>query len=249
MKMSNVIKKISAIVMVFAMLLSVFGMSGSGITAKASASPVKLYSCQKDTDYRGYEAYSIYIQIDASSAANKAVYVHYDAGESGWLDQAASYVGKLDNNTEIWEASIEGRELGSNFAVKYVGDGQAFWDNNNGSNYTFGDVLGVANVKVKRADSQFLSYYGIRAIIKNLDYTKVVKVRYTVDNWATYQDVELNYLLSNTVNNTEIWGVTLNIDPDKGESFQYCVSYEVNGQIYWDNNFGQNYDINYYSPY
>jgi len=48
--------------------------------------------------------------------------------------------------------------------------------------------------------------------------------------------------------NIELWEVTLNLDKNKMDSFQFCVSYEVNGNTYWDNNFGANYNKNYYIP-
>lgn len=249
MKTSKVFKKLSAIIMVFAMVFGLFGISGGGVTAKAATNPVKMYCYDYGYYRRGYTEYTVYMQIEASSAANKTAYVHYNAGEAGWVDQAATYVTKLDSNTEIWKATVGGYFPNIEYAIKYIGDGHEYWDNNNGNNFTDDDVLGQANVKVKRLGHQNLSNFKIQATLKNLAYTKVVKVRYTLDNWATYQDVALNYETSSTTNNTEVWGVTLNLDESKRDSLQYCVSYEVNGQTHWDNNFGANYNGYYYSIY
>lgn len=247
MKLHNAMKKLSAIIMVFAMIFSVFAVSPTTVVVKAANSPVKMYCCDMEGSYRGSIQYSVYIQVDASSAANKAVYVHHRTYAGSWEDTAATYVTKLDANTEIWKATIFGTNVGQ-YSIKYVGDGQTYWDNNNGDNYSCYDVFGQANVRAARSYSQIPSSYNIRVNVKNLAYAKVVKVRYTQDNWATYQDVNLSYQYTRTDTDidTEVWSVALNLDADKMDSFHYCISYEVNGQTYWDNNFGANFDKNFY---
>lgn len=243
MRLHNTIKKISAIIMVFAMIFSVFTISGSKVTVKASSNPVKMYCCDLQGYYKYTSQYTVYIQIDAGSAGSKQVYVHHSVYIGDWEDTPATYVKKLDDNTELWKATVYGENT-SRFAIKYVGDGITYWDNNNGNNYSTSDSLGQVNVKAIRSYPQNPSNYYIRADIRNLAYDKVVKVRYTQDNWATYQDVDLNYqsTLTYTSVDTERWGVALNLDADKMDSFHYCIYYQVNGQTYWDNNFGENYD-------
>lgn len=250
MKISKTFKKISAVIMAFAMLVGVAGGFGGEITAKASTNPVKMYYCDPIIkEWRGYRQYDVYIQIEAGSAATKEVYVHHGTGDSEWQDTQASFVTKLDANTEIWKATVSGREnAGTEYAIKYIGDGKTYWDNNNGNNYTIHDILGQANVKAERLSSQTASNYYIQAVVKNLAYNKVVKVRYTLDNWASYQDVNLSYRSSITGTNMERWGVTLNLNESNLDSFHYCISYEVNGQTYWDNNCGANYDRSFYRP-
>ena len=247
MKISKTFKKISAIIMVFAMLVGITGGFSGKITAQASSNPVKMYYCDVELTWRGAVQYTVYIQIDASSAATKAVYVHHSTQdtEADWQDEAATFVTKLDANTEIWRATVSGFGV-SEYAIKYVGDGQTYWDNNNGNNYTCDDILGEANVKMERLSYQTPSYFKVQAVVKNLAYAKVVKVRYTQDNWATYQDAYLSYDSEITGTNTERWSTTLNLDENKMDSFHYCVCYQVNGQTYWDNNFGENYDQNFH---
>ena len=250
MKVSKVFKKLSAIVMMFAMIFGLFGITGSGITAKASTNPVNMYCYDFVYSKYGYTEYNVYIQVEAGSAGSKAVYVHYDAGNSVWQDQAATFLTKIDDNTEIWKATVGGFGIGEEYAIKYIGDGQTYWDNNNGNNYTGNDILGQANVKVKRLNYQTPSSFKVQATVKNLAYNKVVKVRYTQDNWVTYQDAALSYEAPITGTNAETWGVTLNLDESKMDDFHYCVSYQVNGTTtYWDNNFGANYDKSYYRVY
>lgn len=250
MKIGKTLKKISAVILVFAMSLGLFNISGIDVKADSSYSPVKMYYCDTILSWRGFVQYTVYIQIDSNSAANKAVYVHHTNGTDGWSDTPATYVAHIDNNTEIWKATITSTTAGDEYAIKYVGDGQTYWDNNDGNNYTYLDVLGAANIIVNRLPYQdYPSHYKIQAILRNLGYTKVVKVKYTQDNWATFQEAELHYSsVYSEEKNLELWEVTLNLDKDKMDSFQYCVSYEVNGNTYWDNNFGANYNKNYYIP-
>lgn len=249
MRITKTIKKLSAIIMAFAMLFGVLPMLNSEITAKASSNPVKLYSADHMIGRYAYSSHDIYIQIEAGSAATKKVYVHYESYNDEWLDQEAVFFTKLDDNTEIWKATVSGHGLGGEYAIKYEGDGNTYWDNNNGNNYTFSDCLGEANIKSMRLIFQNSENYTIQAAVKNIAYTKVVKVRYTEDNWATWHDVNLSYVSPISGTNSEIWKVTLNLDSDKRDSFHYCLCYEVNGQTYWDNNFGANYDASYSCSY
>lgn len=248
MKINKLLKKLSAIMLAFAMLCGMSVIPKSENAAYASENPVKMYYCDHVANWRGSVQYIVYIQIDAQSAVNKAVSVHYSAGANGWQNAEASYVANLDNNTEIWSATVSGFAVGDEYAIKYVGDGQTYWDNNNGNNYSMSDVLGQANIIVNRLSYQQPSSYTIVAILKNLAYNKVVKVVYTQDNWQTRKEAFLSY--SSTYLNTEYeqWSVTLNLDENKMDSFQYFVSYEVNGQTYLDNKFGANYDRNHYLP-
>lgn len=250
MRMNKTFKKLSTIIMVFAMLFGVLPMLGCGLTAKASNNPVKLYAMEHTITRYGYSSYDIYIQIEAGSAANKTAYVHYEVTDSDeWQDAAATFFTKIDDNTEIWKATVSGWGLGDEYAIKYVGDNNTYWDNNNGNNYTYSDYLGEANIKSMRLTYQSSQYYKVQAAVKNLAYNKAVKVKYTEDNWATYHEIPLSYESAISGTNSEIWSVTLNLDPDKRDSFEYCLCYQVNNQTYWDNNFGANYDGTYYRPY
>lgn len=84
----------------------------------------------------GYDQYDVYIEIAASSAGTKKVYAHYSTQEGEWLDSATAFFIKLDDNTEIWKVTVSGWGLGGEYAIKYIADGQTYWDNNFGTNYT-----------------------------------------------------------------------------------------------------------------
>lgn len=242
MKLGKTMKKLSSLIMVLAMIFSVVGFCGNDITAKAASNPVKMYSSEITFSRVGITGYNVYIQVDANSASNKEVYVHHSTSNAGWVDTEATFVTKLDSNTEIWKASIMGCES-EDYVVKYVGDGVTYWDNNNGKNYRACDAVQGNAVKVVPANY----YQGIRVVVKNLAYHKDVKIRYTNDNWATYKEANLEYSASNPDGSLELW--TLKLGEAQLDTTQYCVSYTVNGTTYWDNNFGANYDRLFYRGY
>ena len=246
MRLNKTFKKIFAAIMVVAMICSVINIFSNKITANASTNPVQMYCTDHYFDKYGISSYTVYIQIAANSAGSKAVYVHHSSYYDGWTDTEANFFTKLDDNTEIWKADISGVAT-NEFVIKYVGDGNIYWDNNNGQNYNSSDIIGAANVKALRRNYYYRN--SIRAVVKNLGYEKHVKVRYTLDNWQTYQDADMSYVDSNYGVNGELWSVDLDLDQDNLDGFQFCICYEVNGQTYWDNNFGANYDKNYYRSY
>ena len=183
----------------------------------------------------------IYVKTDASTA-NQQVYVHYDkAAGQAWADEQADYYKTLSDGSKIWKATITSSEDNTEFVIKYVANGTTIWDNNNGQNYSGNNTLGCAPVVAVRP--VHYSYYFtsfISAKLQNYGYQKNVFVRYTCNGWKTYTDVELTYSSTNA-DGTENWSGSVTRTYDCSD-FQYCIGYEVNGQTYWANNFGDNYD-------
>ncbi|OZG71343.1 hypothetical protein BTA51_20535 [Hahella sp. CCB-MM4] len=162
--------------------------------------------------------------------------------------------------------------LNLTFALEYEVDGTVFWDNNHEQNYFLpadsGEYIG-SNIQVDYAgalapyDAQygensthFDGRFSVGVLLKNLGYAKDVKVHYTLDNWKTTYVKDLTFQYGRLVgyswvtypnaNGVEYWSMT-----STGEEMQdptsniveYAVSYQVNGDTYWDNNFGRNYQI------
>lgn len=248
-------KKVSAVLLSFCLLFGLIGATNTSITAKASTQPVQLYYLDHLGGKYGMSKYNVYVKIN-HNAANKAVYLHYYTQNGRvWLDEQGQYVTTLSDGSEIWKVTPSSA-YGTLYCIKYVGDNQTYWDNNNGNNYDSYDVLGndVA-IKLQRHSGPSRNQDGtstiyVGATVKNLAYDKVVKVRYTEDNWATYHDVALNYTYELTGTNNEVWNGSITINTNNLNSFHYCASYTVNNTTYWDNNFFANYDINYiFAPY
>lgn len=242
----KLLKKVSAIALAICMLCGLAVTAGSPTVAKADGVPVQLYYLDNQGGRYGMSNYTVYVQIN-SNAQHKEVWLRYCQSGDNWENKQGGYVTTLPDGSEIWEVTVQGA-YGILYAIKFVGDGQVYWANNNGNNFTEEDILGTANIKVGRIstyDTLDKTIINFSAVVKNLAPVKEVGIRYTDDNWASYKDIELKYSYSIPGTNNEVWTGTTEIDSSKKDAFQFCGYYKVNGNTYWDNNFGKNYDINY----
>ena len=244
MKNTSVFKKSLSAVLAVSILMSFFVLFAN-LKVNAATDRVSMYSTGLTFSKYGMSTREIFVQTN-DSASDQHVYIHYNYMDGqDWRDEEATYVTTLSDGAKIWKATVTSYNL--QYAIKYVADGQTFWDNNNNQNYS-SEEIGVAPIAVRRGSYPYTSYdntYKIDVLLKNYGYEKNVQVRYTQDNWATYSDVPLSYSSTNS-DGTELWSVTLNLDDRGTSNFQYCVYYQVNGQTYWANYFGQNYDALYY---
>ena len=103
------------------------------------------------------------------------------------------------------------------------------------------EFLGEEPIKVVITENKKTTKkYPIIAVLKNYNFIKTVKVKYTEDNWNTFIEKELSFK-EQEENNIEEWTTIIELtSKDKGK-FKYVVSYEVNEQTYWDNNYGNDY--------
>lgn len=245
MKLVRYFKKYCLFALVICVFSALFMMNSSIKVVKAAEKPVELYYTYDNSYYIG-EYHTIYIKTNVSGN-NESVAIHAIDSEDSveWKDYKASYVNTLEDGSKIWKVEIS--YIGSyiEYAIKYQVDGETYWDNNNGSNYTNKNILEAAVIGVKPMADQYKnpSNYQIRVSVKNLAYDKNIKVRYTENNWGnnSFKDVPLIHISTNE-DGSELWGTTLALNENTTGKFHYVVSYEVKGITYWDNNFGANYD-------
>mgnify|MGYP001171482110 CR=1 FL=1 len=210
----------------------------------------------------------------ANLAYDKKVYVHHKMADGTWEDFELSYVSSIGNNTELWSYNYEfagysnpymDKSFGDEFVLKYVVNGQTYWDNNSGANYRMGNNDGMlfANDLFVSTDlkgtycylypGQTSSSFYVVVDVKNLAYDKQVNIVYTTDGWKTTQTTPLQYtstyaissggyVTSPNVFGVERWIKTISL-PTTVNNIEFAVSYKVNGQEYWDNNFGKNHKI------
>jgi len=200
----------------------------------------------------------------ANLAYNKQVYAHYKREDGSWIDIPLSYTRAAGAGREIWTAPF-GLPLNTTndvqFALRYVANGQTYWDNNNGSNYfvpkdsgtTLGPGLKVYNLyhqDTARIGASDQYVYGT-AVLKNLAVNKAVTVVYSTDNWATTKTASASYspnhwagAYSSAPNpngaGDEAWTFSLQVGT-AATQVDYAVRYVVNGETFWDNNGGGNY--------
>ncbi|EDO16130.1 hypothetical protein Kpol_1070p12 [Vanderwaltozyma polyspora DSM 70294] len=95
-----------------------------------------------------------------------------------------------------------------------------------------------------------------RVLVKNFHYQKVVKIRYTWNNWVTYHDMQAQYigtgdsiLPSTNMDMFQFIIETCNLYEDAHNSLEFCIHF-VSGvendnsmREYWDNNNDKNYKV------
>ncbi len=242
MTQTNRTKKILAMFLALSLVISVFCITGT--TASAATDKVSLYSSSRTFSKYGGSTYEVFIKTN-DNAANQKVTVHYFyVSGLDWADAEATYVTTLSDGSKIWKAVFS--SFGCQYAIKYEADGVTYWDNNNGNNYNGSETIGAAPVAADRLGYQYnYNNYQIKAVVQNYGYAKNVFVRYTTDGWNTYTDKALSYSETNA-DGTEAWTTSLALgNYSDNIDFEYAICYQVNGNTYWANYFGNNYDFNY----
>jgi hypothetical protein len=221
--------------------------------ASTSSNPVQLYYANSYYDSNNTNHADGYIAIK-NLAYTKTVIVHYSLDNSStWNDIAASYYKTNTDGYEVWHfktPAISCKNM--KFAIKYVVNGQTYWDNNNANNYSLdagNACFGKSFVAVKNASTYSVQSANNKEVsgaivAKNVGNPKVIKIRYSTNNWSTYNEVN-PYYLSDLGDNTYSYFVFY---IPKDAVAQYAICYSVNGIEYWDNNFSQNYSSNNVIP-
>lgn len=241
MKNKTLVRRPLSAMLALTLLMSFLALFAN-VQVSAATDRVSMYSISTYFSKYGMSSREIYVQTK-DNASNQHVYIHYNYldGEE-WHDEEATYVTTLSDGSKIWKANFT--SFNGKYAIRYEADGQVFWDNNNGNDYEY-EKIGSAPIAVKRIGSQYRERgYEVDVVLKNFAYQKNVQIRYTTDNWATYTDAPMSFVSMND-DGTENWTGLADINYRLFGDIEYCVYYEVNGQTYWANNFGQNYDSGY----
>jgi hypothetical protein len=213
-----------------------------------------------------------YVAEVVNLAFNKEVTVRQQLNNGQWEDVNLTYGFTTSTGSEIWTGkSLKDFSLfaypalnlfGDRLSVKYVVNGQTYWDNNNGNDYTiinsnrqdnssflymnqdFNVLAAIPHNNPPLVNDATQSYVSIAADIRNISFTKEVKVLYTTNNWVTSQTKSLtfnSYESNNATTDFERWTISFSVP--KTTKVIYALSYKVNGITYWDNNFGKNYTL------
>ena len=230
----------SALTAATMMLTTMPATQVSAATIKNDQSKVAMYTREfHDTGSYGYH-YKDYIRVAKSISYGK-VYLNYKNDQGVWEKDDTKFLTSLDDKYNIYVVDNQRADWHSETYVSCEANGNTYIDDNNGKNYTT-ENLGVSPLRVLQ-DNNYYGYaskYNVLVNLKNLAYQKDVKVRYTLDNWKTFKDAPLSYSMTYT-DGTELWGTQIDTNGADKDGFHFAVSYTVNGQTYWDNNFGQNY--------
>ncbi|MFC5704108.1 VWA domain-containing protein [Cohnella faecalis] len=238
---------------IFAMLISLMPSAfDRSASAQSNAGQVKLLFAKtvKGCPSGCYE-FSGAVEV-ANLAYQKQVYIHYKTNNGQWSDIPAAYAGKTEGNLEAWtfKQIIADTTSPVQFAIKYVVNGQTYWDNNNNQDYRIGGssapdrILAKSFVALDNAGYGPMNSFSGRIYLKNIAYSKQVKIRYSTDNWASYLEQPAAYagMLPNSNNSLEYWDFNVNLPSHAGD-VKFAIAYMVNGVTYWDNNFKQDHRI------
>jgi len=184
----------------------------------------------------------------------KQVELIYNTDDWGWYSAPATYVKSIGDNKELWEVWTTGviAYQQTQFAILYSVNGEDYWDNNGGEDYfvtpagfTLADdvplVLDEASWTFVTA-TQLYSFFGT-INLRNLAPEKYVNIVYSMDDWETVEIAPAMYG-SGDGGEYEVW--TFSIDLPYGtppQPIDFAIAYEVDGTIYWDNNFGSDYHV------
>lgn len=89
---------------------------------------------------------------------------------------------------------------------------------------------------------------GVLGVVRvlNLSYEKTISVRWTADNWGSFQDIEAMYATDSSDGHSDLFVFQLKV-PDcveAGEKIQFAIRFRPAGHgDYWDNNDCKNYSL------
>lgn len=190
-----------------------------------------------------------YIAVQKSSSP-KNITVHYSTDNgANWKDINATYVkDNPSDGCELWKFNLDNLSgpVSVQFAIKYECNGITYWDNNQGKNYflspTNTSVFGKSQLYTGVSYWYDGSHVGGDITLNNIGNPKIVKIRYSYDNWATFSETNASYVNTSQDNSVDYWSYNIPSNPS-AKQVSFAICYTVNGIEYWDNNFGDNYNL------
>ncbi len=202
-------------------------------------------------------------------AYEKQVTLHYrDPSDNTWKDHQLSFAGHYGNYDVFSGGGTT--PVTDEFVIRYNVPGNEYWDNNAGANYRIGTFHGAVGGNVMLNEARALVYvesgggfaipvsrFQGQIYVQNLSFHKIVGVRWSRDDGATWQNTNASYggkvrAVAAEVPEVEIWNFqtpTLNIQ-NSSIPFRFAVFYEQRNAdgsatvaTHWDNNFTQDYTL------
>lgn len=170
---------------------------------------------------------------------------------------AAKYFGPAENGYEIWEAHSNIPAGPASYRIEYAVDGQTYFDNNAGELYPLVDgplFYAEQNISQILTGREFYdAYAAFTAVVRSdLGAEKNVTLHYSYDDFKTVEHRPMNFqiqylygygLIDSPSNSTALYYVSMGNIPESVRNIKYYFSYEVGGQTYYDNNYGNNYQM------
>ena len=216
---------------------------------------VKAYQTKSGTTTYSYV--EGYVEVEKPSY-DRTVTIHYanNGDLTKWYDDTTSckYYAESPNGAPGTREILYFKKQITNkirFAVKWSRPGlQDYWDNNGGLDYTVGVgtydqsmILGLNNIAMEKfvTTKNTVKYQKVitgSVLLKNLAYTKDVKIVYSTDGWKTSKSAVVNY--GEKYYAFERWNFSAYLDYTVTNA-KFKFVYVVNGQTYVDDNCGKYY--------
>jgi hypothetical protein len=195
-------------------------------------------------------------------AFTKDVAVHYTPDGVTWKAQLLSFTSHF-GDYDVFGRTVN--EQVSQFVTRYSVAGGTYCDNNAGQNYRFtSNLAGGGNVVLYKATARrgleagggftfVTSWQEGEILVNDLSFAKQVGIRMSADGGVSWNDTQGSFAGDHTAagvfigSGAEVWKFktpTLNLDKSSPE-FRFAVSYRnlATGEVFWDNNFGQDYKV------
>lgn len=100
------------------------------------------------------------------------------------------------------------------------------------------------NVLLECVQSDDFSLSGFVRVL-NLAFEKSVAVRYTLNNWMSFIDILASYVPHSSDGVTDKFSFKMVVPTflESGGTLQFAIKYSVEGEDFWDNNYGNNYKV------
>ena len=83
-------------------------------------------------------------------------------------------------------------------------------------------------------------------IVSNIAFDKKVSIRYTRNSWKSTEEVNAWYVHGTCTGKTDTFSFEIPFnDSNEGSAvkFEFAIKYQVSDDIFWDNNYGENYQL------
>ena len=82
-------------------------------------------------------------------------------------------------------------------------------------------------------------------VVNNIAFDKRVSVRYTINSWESFDDIKASYVHGTCTGKTDTFSfqIFMPCAEENSVKIEFAIKYEVAGQIFWDSNFDENYQL------
>ena len=96
-------------------------------------------------------------------------------------------------------------------------------------------------VSLEKCDIRGRTLSGI-VLVKNIEYSKHVFIRYTLDGWITNYDTEATYVPNSNDIVTDRFHFSITL-PQTINEMEFAVCFKTSSNEFWDNNYNRNYKV------